>query len=131
MQIFIAVEQLIRSTFDRIIGTATERRDQLQIQLNDMRLEYLNKEETRKKQLSDVQKLISQTKEASIHQNPIARLQEKQIESLGEERRKYETPAPVPFPSFRTEGLESLLEQLRGLGPVHDVGAYYRIQRED
>ena len=126
MQTFIEVEQLIRSTFDRIIGTATERRDQLLVQLNDMRLEYLNKEETRKKQVSDIQKLISQLMEASIQQNPIVRLQEKQIESLGEERKKYETPTPVPVPSFRTEGLESLLEQLRGLGPVHDVGAHYR-----
>ena len=126
MQTFIAVEQLIRSTFDRIIGTATERRDQLLVQLNDMRLGYLNKEETRKKQLSDIQKLISQTKEASIQQNPIVRLQEKQIESLGEERIKYETPTPVPFPSFRTEGLESLLEQLRGLGTFQDIGAPYR-----
>ena len=126
MQTFIAVEQLIRSTFDRIIVTATERRDQLLLQLNDMRLEYLNKEETRKKQVSDVQKLISQLMEASIQQNPIVRLQEKQIESLGEEQKKYETPTPVPVPSIRTEGLESLLEQLRGLGPVHDVGAHYR-----
>ena len=121
MQTFIEVEQLIRSTFDRIIGTATERRDQLLVQLNDMRLEYLNKEETRKKQVSDVQKLISQLLEASIQQNPIVRLQEKQIESLEEEKMKYETPTPVPSPSFRIEGLESLLEQLRGLGSVEDM----------
>ena len=126
MQTFIEVEQLIRSTFDRIIGTATERRDQLLLQLNDMRLEYLSKEATRKKQLPDIQKLISQLKETNIQQNPIVRLQEKQIESLEEEQKKYETPTPVPFPSFRREGLESLLEQLRGLGTFHDIGDTFR-----
>ena len=126
MQTFIEVEQLIRSTFDRIIGSATERRDQLLDQLNDMRLEYLNKEETRKKQLSDVQKLISQLQELSIPSNLIVRLQEQQIESLEEEQKKYEIPTPVPVPSFRTDGLESLLEQLRGLGTVQNLRAHYR-----
>ena len=126
MQTFIAVEQLIRSTFDRIIGTATERRDQLLVQLNDMRLEYLNKEETRKKQLSDIQKLILKLMEASIQQNPIVRLQKGQIESLEEEQKEFEIPTPVPVPSFRSGSLESLLEPLSGLGSVEDLGAPYR-----
>ena len=126
MQTFIEVEQLIRSTFDRIIGTATERRDQLLVQLNDMRLEYLSKEETRKKQLSDIQKLITQLHELGGRQNIISRLFEQQIENMKEELKKYETPAPVPAPSFRTEGLESLLEQLRGSGIVQNLRAHYR-----
>ena len=123
---FNKVEQLIRSTFDRIIGTATERRDQLLVQLNDMRLDYLNKEETRSKQVSDIQKLISQLMDASIQQNPIVKLKKDQIKNLEKEQKKYEKPTPVPFPGISSEGLESLLEQLRGIGIVEDVGGHYR-----
>ena len=123
---FIEVEQMIRSTFDRIIGTATERRDQLLVQLKGMKLDYLNKEETRSKQVSDIKKLISQIKQTSIQQNPIVKLQEDQIKNLEEQQKKFEKPTPVPFPGISTEGLESLLEQLRGFGTVEDVGRPYR-----
>ena len=122
---FIEAEQLIRSTFERIIGAATERRDQLLVQLNDMRLEYLNKEESRIKQVSDIKKLITQLMEASIHENPIVKLQKDQVKNLKEEQKNYEKPTPVPFPGVSTEGLESLLEQLRGFGTVEEVGGPY------
>ena len=122
---FIEAEQLIRSTFERIIGAVTERRDQLLVQLNDMRLEYLNKEETRIKQVSDIQKLISQIMDTSIQQNPIVKLKEDQVKNLREQRKNYEKPTPVPFPGVSTEGLESLLEQLRGFGTVEEVGGPY------
>ena len=123
---FIKAEQLIRSTFERIIGAATERRDQLLVQLNDMRLEYLKKEETRIKQVSDIQKLITQIMETSVQQNPIVKLQEDQVKNLREEQKNYEKPTPVPFPGVSTEGLKSLLEQLRGFGTVEEVGGPYR-----
>ena len=123
---FIEVEQLIRSTFERIIGAATERRDQLLVQLNDMRLEYLNKEEARIKQVSDIQKLITQLMEASIQQNSAIRLKKDQIKNIEEEQKNYEKPTPVPFPGVSIEGLESLLEQLRGFGTVEEVGGPYR-----
>ena len=110
---FIEAEQLIRSTFDRIIGAATERRDQLLVQLNAMRLDYLNKEETRKKQVSELEKMTKHLKEMNIEQNPILKVQEDQIKNIQKELKKYETPTPVPFPGYSTEGLESLLEQLR------------------
>ena len=123
---FIEVEQLIHSTIDRIIGAATERRDQLLVQLNDMKLEYLNKEETRKKQVSELEKIIKQLKEMNIEQNPILKLNEEQIENLQKELKKYENPTPVPFPAVSTEGLESLLEQLRRYGTVEELGGPYR-----
>ena len=123
---FIEAEQLIRSTFDRIIGTANERRDKLLVQLNDMKLDYLNKEETRKKQFSEIEKMIKQLKEISIKQNPILKLQEEQIKNLQKELKKYENPTPVPVPGYSTEGLESLLEQLRGYGTVEEVGRTHR-----
>ena len=123
---FIEVEQLIRSTFDRIIGAATERRDQLLVQLNDMRQEYLKKEEARIKQVSDIQKLTIKLMEASIQQNSAIRLKKDQVKNIEEEQKNYEKPTPVPFPDVSTEGLESLLEQLRGFGTVEEVGEPYR-----
>ena len=123
---FIEAEQLIRSTFDRIIGAATERRDQLLVQLNDMKLEYLKKEETRKKQVSELEKIIKQLKEMNIEQNPILKVQEDQIKNLQKELKKYENPTPVPFPAVSTEGLEPLLEQLRRYATVEELGGAYR-----
>ena len=123
---FIEVEQLIRSNFDRIIGAATERRDQLLAKLNDMKLDYLNKEETRRKQVSELEKMIKQLREMNIEQNPIVKLKEEQIKNLLKELKKYENPTPVPVPGYSSEGLESLLEQLRGFGAVEEIGTPYR-----
>ena len=123
---FIEVEQLIRSTFDRIIGAATEKRDQLLVQLNDMKLDYLNKEETRKKQVSELEKMIKQLREMNIEQNSILKVQEEQIKNLQKELKKYENPNPCPLPAFSTEGLESLLEQLRKYGTIEELGGPYR-----
>ena len=121
---FVEVEQLIRSSFDRIIGAATERRDQLLVQLNDMKLDYLNKEETRKKQVSELEKMTKHLKEMTIEQNPILKVQEDQIKNMQKELKKYENPTPVPFPGYSTEDLESLLELLRELGTIEEVRSY-------
>ena len=123
---FIEVEQLIRSTFDRIIGAAAERRDQLLVQLNDMRLDYLKEEETRNKQFSELEKMINQLKEMNIEQNPIVKVQEEQLKNLQKELKKYENPTQVPVPGYSTEGLESLLEQLRRFGTIEELGGTYR-----
>ena len=123
---FIEAEQLIRSTFNGIIGAATERRDQLLDRLNDMKLNYLNKEETRKKQMSELEKMIEQLREMNIEQNPIVKVQEEQLKNLQKELKNYENPTPVPVPGYRTEDLASLLEQLRGFGTVEEVGRPYR-----
>ena len=122
---FIEVEQLIHSSFDKIIGAATERRDQLLVQLNDMRLNYLNKEETRKKQVSELEKMTKHLKEMNIEQNPIVKVKEEQIKNLQKELKKYENPTPVPVPGYSTEDLESLLEKLRRFGTVEEVGRPY------
>ena len=123
---FIEVEQLIRSTFDRIIRAATERRDQLLALLNDMKLDYLNKEETRKKQVSELEKMIKQLREMNIEQNTIVKVQEEQIKNLQKQLKDYENPTPDPFPGVSTEGLESLLEQLRRYGTVEELGGAYK-----
>ena len=121
---FVEAEQLIRSTFDRIIGAATERRDQLLVRLNDMKLDYLNKEETRKKQVSELEKMIKQQREMNIEQNPIVKLKEEQVNNLQKELKKYENPTQLL--GYSTEGLESLLEQLRGFGSVEEIWRLYR-----
>ena len=123
---FIEAEQLIRSTFDRIIGAATERRDQFLLELNYMKLNYLKKEGTRKKQVSELEKMIKQQKEMNIEQNPIVKVQEEQIKNLRKELEKYENPTPIPVPAVSNQGLESLLQQLRGFGTVKEVGIPYR-----
>ena len=123
---FIEVEQLIRSTFDKIIGAASERRDQLLVQLNDMKLDYLNKEETRNKQVSELEKIIKQLNEMNIEQNTILKVQEEQLKILQKELEKYETPTQVSVPGYSTEGLESLMELLRGCGTIEEVGGPYR-----
>ena len=98
---FIEAEQLIRSSFDRIIGAATERRDQLLVQLNDMKLDYLKKEETRKKQVSELEKIIKQLKGMNIEQNTILKLKEEQIKNLQKELKKYENPTQVSVPGLQ------------------------------
>ena len=123
---FIEVEQLIRSTFDRLIGATTERRNQLLVKLNDMKLDYLDKEEARKKQGSELEKMIKQLREMNIEQNPILKLQEEQIKNLEEQLKNYKNPTPVAVPTVSTEGLESLLEQLRRFGTVEEVWELYR-----
>ena len=123
---FIEVEQLIRSSFDRIIGAAIERRDQLIVQLNDMKLDYLNKEEIRKKEVSELEKIIEQLREMNIEQNSILKVQEEQVKNLQKELKKYEKPTQVPVPDYSTEGLECLLEQLRRFGTIEELGGTYR-----
>ena len=80
----------------------------------------------KQKQVSDIKKLISQITQTSIQQNPIVKMQRDQIKNLEQQQNKFEKPTPVPFPGFSTEGLESLLKQLRGFGTVEDVGRPYR-----
>ena len=123
---FVEVEQLIRDIFDKIIGTASERRDQLIEQLNDMRQKYLRGEETRKKHLSELEEIIKQLNAMEIQQNSIVSLQIGQINNLQEERLKFKNSTPVPFPDIRTEGLEFLLDNLMGFGRVEEVGGLYR-----
>ena len=123
---FIEAEQLNRSSFNIMIGVATQRRDQLLVQLKDMKLDYFKKEETRNKQISELEKMIKQLKKMNIEQNPILKVEEEQIKNLQKGLKIYETPTQTPVPGYNTEGLESLLEQLRGCGTVEELGGPYR-----
>ncbi|KAI6647695.1 E3 ubiquitin-protein ligase TRIM71-like [Oopsacas minuta] len=123
---FELTEQLIYSTFEKIIRIVTERRDQLLVQLFDIKQDYLNKENTRKKQVADLEKLIQQLMETSIQQNEVGKFQEEQMRQTRAEIQKYENETPIPFPSLNTEGLDSLLKQLEKLGSFQDIAVLYR-----
>ena len=123
---FFEVEQLIRSTFYRIITTATDRRDQLIEQLNNIMLEYFKREDTRMKNVSEIEQMIKQLNEMDIQEIPIIKLQTEQIKHLGEQQLKFQTPIPPPLPCMNAKGLKSLLEQLRGFGTVKEIGGPYR-----
>ncbi|KAI6660228.1 NHL repeat containing protein [Oopsacas minuta] len=123
---FELVEQKIHSTFEKIIRIATERRDQLLVQLFDMKQDYLRKENTRQKQLADLEKMIRQLMETSIQQNEVVKLQEDQIKNWKKEQKKYEIETPIPIPFFYIEGLDSLLEQLEKLGSIQEIAEPYK-----
>ncbi|KAI6661269.1 PKD domain-containing protein, partial [Oopsacas minuta] len=106
------------------------RRDQLLVQLFNMKQDYLRKENIRKKQVADLEKMIRQFNETSIQQNEIVKFQEEHMLQTRAEIQKYEKETPVPFPSFNTEGLASLLEQLEKLGSIQDIAVLYRNKTE-
>ncbi|KAI6661925.1 PEP-CTERM domain protein [Oopsacas minuta] len=127
---FELTEQMIHSTFEKIIRIATERRDQLLVHLFDMKQDYLRKENTRKKQLADLEKMIQQFNETSIQENEIVKFQEEQMLQTRAKIQKYEKETPVPFPSFNSEGVDSLLEQLEKLGSIQEIAGLYRNKTE-
>ncbi|KAI6661373.1 hypothetical protein LOD99_9956 [Oopsacas minuta] len=127
---FEQAEQKIHSTFEKIIRIATERKDQLLVQLFDIKQDYLRKENTRKKQFAELEKMIRQLMETSIQQNDIVKLQEDQIKNWKKEQQKYEIETPIQIPFFNTEGLDSLLEQLEKLGSIQDIAVPYRNKTE-
>ncbi|KAI6658681.1 Tripartite motif-containing protein 2 [Oopsacas minuta] len=127
---FELTEQLIHSTFERIIRIATEQRDQLLVQLFGMKQDYLRKEVTRKKQIADLEKLIQQLMETNIQQNEVVKFQEEQMRQTRAEIQKCENETPIPIPSLNTEGLDSLLKQLEMLGFIQDIAVLYRNKTE-
>ncbi|KAI6653476.1 RING finger protein nhl-1-like, partial [Oopsacas minuta] len=127
---FGLAEQLIHSTFELVIRIARVRRDQLLAQLLDIKQDYLRKENTRKKQVADLEKIIQQLMETNIQQNKVVKFQEKQMGEIRAEIQKYEDETPVPIPSPNTEGLNSLIEQLEKLGSIQDIAVLYRNKTE-
>ncbi|KAI6661914.1 E3 ubiquitin-protein ligase TRIM71-like [Oopsacas minuta] len=127
---FELTEQMIHSTFEKVIRIATERKDQLLVQLFDMKQDYLRKENTRKKRVADLEKMIRQFNETSIQENEIVKFQGEQMLQTKAEIQKYEKETPVPFPSFNTEGLDGLLEQLEKLGSIQATAVPYRNKTE-
>ncbi|KAI6661699.1 E3 ubiquitin-protein ligase TRIM71-like [Oopsacas minuta] len=127
---FELAEQMIYSTFDKIIKIATERRDQLLVHLFDIKQDYLRKENTRKEKVAELEKLIQQLMETNIQQNEVVKFQEEQMRQTRAEIQKHEKETPVPFYSFNTEGLDSLIEHLEKLGSIQEIAVPYRNKTE-
>ena len=124
---FSRVEQEIRTYFDTIISAVTVRRDELLQQLNDLKQDYLSKEDLRKKQVQELEKMIGQLNDMSVRQNQnLLMLMDENVQKTKEELRKLEKqPTPVPVPHFSSEDLQSLLQQLERIGTVQEVRRFY------
>ena len=122
---FSRVEQEIRTYFDTIISAVTVRRDELLQQLNDLKQDYLNKEDLRKKQVQELEQMIGQLEGMSIHQNLNLKLHENHLKTTKEELKKAEQSTPVPIPGFSSEDFQSLIQQLERMGTVQEVRRLY------
>ena len=100
--------------------------DQLLVELHEMSANYFSKEETRQKQMKDLDQLIAKIQEASLEQNLIVDLQKQQIQKMKNEKGQFQQPTPIPFPHFDTSLLEDLLQQIEKFGSLQDVAPIYR-----
>ena len=123
---FQRAELLIKSTFNSLIKKLEERRDQLLVELHEMSSNYFSKEETRKKQINDLDQLIAKIQEASLEQNLIVDLQEQQIQKMKNVKGQFQQPTPIPLPHFDTSLLGDLLQKLEKFGSLQDVAPIYR-----
>ena len=103
-----------------------ERRDQLLVELHEMSANYFSKEETRQKQMKDLDQLIAKIQDATIEQNLIVDLQKQHIEKTKERKEEFQKPTPIPFPHFDTSLLEDLLQKIEKFGSLQDVAPAYR-----
>ena len=128
--LFSTVEFSINSTFQSLIHKLTERRDKLLVELYDIKMNYFNKEETRKKHLNDLDQLIKQMEDICIEQNKIAKLQEEHIANTKKERDQYRTPTSLPLPFFNTANLVQLQQQISTFGELKDATTHYSTRLE-
>ena len=90
-----------------------------------MKKMYLNNEEIRVKQITELDKMIEHIEELNIQQNRNLKIQEEQIITLREEQKRYEQPTALPVPGFNIEGGYYLLQQLERFGSVQDTTRLY------
>ena len=122
---FQRAELLIKSTFNSLIKKLEERRDQLLVELDEMSANYFSKEETRKKQIKDLDQLIRGIEEATIKQNPIVDLQKQQIQKIQKEKEEFLQSNPTPLPQLDTSLLGDLLQKIEMFGSLQDVAPIY------
>ena len=123
---FERAELLIKSTFNSLMKKLEERRDQLLVELHEMSANYFSKEETRQKQMKDLDQLIAKIQEATIEQNLIVDLQEQQIQKMKNEKEQFQHPTPTSFLHFDTSLLEDLLQNIEKFGSLQDIAPIYR-----
>ena len=91
-----------------------------------MSANYFSKEETRQKQIKDLDQLIRGIKDATIEQNLIVDLQKQQIEKVNEGIEVFQQPTPIPLPHFDTSLLEDLVQKIEKFGSLQDVAPICR-----
>ena len=123
---FDTLEELIRDTFTLIIATAIERRDRLLSNLSEIKECYRIKEETRVREMNDLEKMIEQLNEMFVQQNKIAKLHKEHINNVQEELEQCMVPVPVPVLGFNSFGTNGLIKQLSKLGSIEETADLYK-----
>ena len=126
VDIFDRLEETIRATFEKIVSLAVERRDHLLSELTDMKLTYIVCEETRVREIRDLENIISQLTEMSVQQNKIAKLHEEHILKMKQEQKVLSETTSLPSLKFNTCGLKSVLENLKSVGGINDDSDLYK-----
>ena len=123
---FESLEELICDTFNLIITTATERRDGLLEKLRRIKEIYNLQEETRLRELKDLEKMVGQLNDMSVQQNKIAKLHKEHINKVEEELEQSKVSVPVPIIGFNSYGINNLLKQLIEFGSIDDTTDLYK-----
>ena len=121
---FAEVEQLIKSTSEEIILSVTERRDQLLVQLTELKLEYIWEEETRMKQLEELEKIVkNKICEYSTERNLTVSRRPTIPDSA---RNPFQQAIHIPYPTLFIDDVQPLLQQLKNFGSLKDLAAPYK-----
>ena len=116
--LFEMIEEAIRSTFDKIVGTAMKRRDFLLAQLFDSKMDFLKKEKIRIERLEDIQSFINQINNFKINQSHALSLQKEYLLRVQKEIDNFQQPTPMSIARFRTNGLEHLQNEINEFGSI-------------
>ncbi|KAI6661930.1 hypothetical protein LOD99_9700 [Oopsacas minuta] len=122
---YVEMEQNICRTFDKIIRTASDRRNELIAQLNDMKITFLNKEVVRENRLLELENSLQRILKSNARQIEIIQLQNREISRIREQQEIYSKPTPFPVPILLTEGFQTLLQEIEGFGHVQGTAGPY------
>ena len=114
---FLRLEKLIYDTFDKIIKTATDRRNEVLGQLEEFKTTFLRMEVAREKRLKELEDNLQLISKANT------RTQEKRM--IKEKQEMYDRPYQCPIPILITEHFQSLLQQIEAFGHVQGTAGPY------
>ena len=115
---FKEMREHIYSSFEILLKAVAERRDQLLIELLHMETEYDKKENARKKQVEDLEKMLERTSKINIQENQVMNVKLHQMNAILDDIEKFQQPTPAPFPVFNIENIKPYLEQLSQIGRI-------------
>lgn len=118
---FLRLEQLIYGTFDKIIKTATDRRNELLEQLEEFKTTFQRMEVARQKRLKELEDNLQLISKANYRTRDAVR--EKRI--IEEKQELSASPSQCPIPVLVTEHFQSLLQQIEGFGHVRGTAGPY------